>query len=833
MRADDTGFHPSPSAPPAPARTRTQNSAPRSSPAAAKVFHAPATNPQAGRHPTFPPMKRLQLSEPVRLALKYLLIAGLWIVVSDRVLALFFGGGPSTEFWSIAKGLGFVVVTAGILHALARRMQSRIREADSSRQTELRQVNERLQRAKGFLAALARANQAAATARDEKALCQAIAEALVGLAGMRFVWFAWVNESTGCIEPAVWAGDGAECIQHLVCTVHPEDRLGRGPTGRALREGRVITCHSIERDPAMEPWRQALLACGFRSSASAPICVGERRGAVCAYASKEEFFDEELIELTGRLVADLEHGLELLAARAEKERLDTRLRLMQTAIEAAPSGILIADAQGRIEWANPAFTTMTGYALDEIAGRNPSLLKSGRQDPDFYAALWKTITHGEIWSGELQNQRRDGTLYWERMIIAPVVIGGRIEHFVAIKQDISAEKAMERQVARTQRLESIGLLAGGIAHDLNNVLAPILLAIDILKLGRPNPTDRERLEMIRAAAERGAGIVRQVLTFARGVEGERMNLPVEHVVKEVRNLLRETLPRLIELRCEIEPDLPMIRGDATQLHQVLLNLAVNARDAMVRGGTLRLGAGRVRLPEPLITQSGLTIPAGDYVGISVSDTGEGIAPEALEHIFEPFYTTKPRGAGTGLGLSTVLGIVRGHGGGLDVTSRPGRGTEFRVLLPAAAEDAPPAPPAAAELEVEGRGREILVVDDEDSIREVAGLVLTNHGFTPVEACDGRAALDLFEKEPARFTAVILDRLMPRIGGDVVAARIKELRPDLPVILISGVLDTGPPPGAPPGPAELYRKNGDTVLQKPFSQRELIAALARVLPPTAA
>jgi PAS domain S-box-containing protein len=263
---------------------------------------------------------------------------------------------------------------------------------------------------------------------------------------------------------------------------------------------------------------------------------------------------------------------------SEKHQVAERLRLMQAAIEAAPSGIVIADVLGRIEWVNPAFTAMTGYTLEHIVGRSPSLLKSGRQGPRFYEQLWNTISRGQIWEGDLQNQRHDGAIYWEHMVIAPVVLpNGTIEHYVAIKQDISAQKEMESQVARTQRLESIGLLASGIAHDLNNVLAPILMAMDLFKLRYPDSADQARFDMVRKSAERGAGIVRQVLTFARGVDGERMSLRAEHLVKEVRNLLRETLPRNIELKLELAPDLPAVVGDPTQLHQVLLNLGVNAR----------------------------------------------------------------------------------------------------------------------------------------------------------------------------------------------------------------------------------------------------------------
>jgi PAS domain S-box-containing protein len=477
------------------------------------------------------------------------------------------------------------------------------------------------------------------------------------------------------------------------CSVDPHDPYGQGPTGRAIRESTSIVCQEMLTDPSLEPWRERIKVHGFRSCMAIPLKLGERRGAITAFAGDPAFFDPEIADLMHRLVADLEHGLQLIIDRADRARveqnlleskarlhalfgshhvamllidpltcavedatpaaarilntpLDTlktqplgtnplwterglreaagqalrhdraetaqltiplsddanlqlsatlspfpfrdgvrllctledvteklraieRLHLVQTAIEAAPTGFVIANALGHIQWVNPAFTAMTGYTLEHVVGRTPGILKSGRQDSQFYDHLWKTISRGKTWEGDLQNQRRDGAIYWEHMIIAPVVrANGTIMHYVAIKQDITAQKDMENQVARTQRLESIGLLAGGIAHDLNNVLAPILMAMDLFKLRYPDPADQARFEMVRKSAERGAGIVRQVLTFARGVDGERMSLRPEHLLKEVRNLLQETLHRNIEIDLKVEDHLPPVIGDPTQLHQV-------------------------------------------------------------------------------------------------------------------------------------------------------------------------------------------------------------------------------------------------------------------------
>ena len=527
-------------------------------------------------------------------------------------------------------------------------------------------------------------------------------------------------------------------------------------------------------------------------------------------------------------VGTTSHLLAVLHDATAEQEATARMRLLEAAIEAAPTGIVVSSALGEIQWVNAAFTTMTGYSAQDVIGRNPRVLKSGRQGKSFYEALWETISKGEIWSGELQNQRRDGSIYWEHMLIAPVLSPDRgVQHYVAIKQDISARKQLENQVARTQRLESIGLLAGGIAHDLNNVLAPIMMAMDIFKLRYTDPGDRERLEMVRRSAERGAGIVKQILTFARGVDGERATLRPEHIVKEVRNLVRETLPRKIDIQTNLADDLSTVQGDLTQLHQVVLNLCVNARDAMPDGGLLTVGARNVTLSQTLASVSGLVIEPGDYVLFTVRDTGSGIPPEVMDRMFEPFFTTKPRGAGTGLGLPTAFGIVRGHHGAIDVDTVLGQGTEFRVYLPAVKASPSPAVDRATPAHIVGGGRTILVVDDEENVRVVTAMVLQAHGFVVTEAADGEEAIRLFQENPGLPCAVILDLVMPRAGGDAVATVIKQRRPELPIILTSGLLSDRKSSN---DAESIYRRLGDVMLQKPFSQGDLISALAGLLDP---
>jgi signal transduction histidine kinase/ActR/RegA family two-component response regulator len=460
--------------------------------------------------------------------------------------------------------------------------------------------------------------------------------------------------------------------------------------------------------------------------------------------------------------------------------------------------------------------------LTEVIGQNPNILKSGQHPPAFYADLWQTVTSGRTWEGELCNRRKDRTTYYERMTIAPVRdSGGVIAHFVAMMEDITGQHELEQQLNRSQRLESIGLLASGIAHDLNNMLAPILLSVGLIGSRHQDRETRELLDMMQTAAQRGAGVVQQVLTFARGVEGARTELDVSPLLKELAQLARETFPREIRVAVEV-PKLPLlVEGDVTQLHQVLLNLAVNARDAMHDGGVLRLKAESVAL-DATAARLAPAGKAGDYVKLSVADTGTGIPSEIVDHIFEPFFTTKPRGKGTGLGLSTVFGIVRSHGGFVTVESTLGQGTVFSVLLPR--RSAPPTPETksvAATPAVNGAGRCVLIVDDEASIRLATAEVLKRHGYTVAKAEDGFEALRRLRENPEGFALALVDLMMPGMSGYKLIPELRRLAPRLPVVVVSGMTGDGQ---AGENRSVLLAAGVRTILDKPFNEAALLEAL---------
>jgi two-component system, cell cycle sensor histidine kinase and response regulator CckA len=406
--------------------------------------------------------------------------------------------------------------------------------------------------------------------------------------------------------------------------------------------------------------------------------------------------------------------------------------------------------------------------------------------------------------------------------ISQVEVQGK-KLYTVILRDITEKRRGEAQLLRAQRLESVGTLAGGLAHDLNNILAPIMVSVRLLERKLANdPEGLECVAMLEQLAGRGANIVRQVLSFARGVEGDRVPTPIRHIVHEVVEILRETLPRSITVRETSPRDLWSVRADVTQIHQVLMNLAVNARDAMPAGGTLEITADNVTLDTHFAQMHPEAHP-GRYVSISVTDTGSGIAPEHIDRIFDPFFTTKPQGQGTGLGLSTTLGIVRAHEGFINVYSEPGRGSRFTVYLPAVLrETAEPAPVEQEPLPV-GHGELILVVDDEAPIRSMTSRTLAAFGYRVLTAEDGTDAVTQFAQHQGEIAAVLLDMMMPFMNGVVTARALRRMDQNVRILGSSGLAEQRKL-------ADVEEAGLNGFLPKPYTADQLLRALADALKP---
>jgi PAS domain S-box-containing protein len=466
--------------------------------------------------------------------------------------------------------------------------------------------------------------------------------------------------------------------------------------------------------------------------------------------------------------------------RAEKDRLR-----LATAIEQADELIIITDTDGTIQYCNPAFEQKTGFTRDEAMGRNPRILKSGRHGKAFYEDLWQTISKGRVWKGRLMNRRKKGEVYEEDATISPIKDGtGHIVGYVAVKRDVTHELALERRLVQTQKIEAIGTLAGGIAHDFNNILYAIMGFSELAIEDSPERSPvNEYLEQVLAAAERAKYLVNQILTFSRQTEQEKKPIQLAPIVKEVCKFLRASLPTTIAIRNDIGDNLGPILGDPTQIHQVLMNLCTNAGHAMrEKGGELVVALHDVELDTASAEGHPDVVP-GKYQRLAVRDTGTGIDPAVLDRIFDPYFTTKQKVEGTGLGLAVVHGIMKGHSGLIEVQSEPGKGTVFQAYFPVVHVD--PSPRAVSTKPVPTGKERILLIDDEDSIIQMVKVMLERLGYSVVARTSSIEALELFRAKPGEFDLVITDMTMPNMTGKELAQKLIAIRRDIAVILCTG------------------------------------------------
>jgi two-component system, cell cycle sensor histidine kinase and response regulator CckA len=461
------------------------------------------------------------------------------------------------------------------------------------------------------------------------------------------------------------------------------------------------------------------------------------------------------------------------------------LRLV-TAIEQSAEAVVITDTTGAIEYVNPAFTRITEYTRAEVMGQNVRILKSGRQSPDVYEQLWKTVLAGKAWHGELINQRKSGSLYTEQMYITPIRDEhGEVTHFIATKQDVTEHKSMEAQLEQAARIESVGRLAGGIAHDFNNLLTVINGYSDLLlDQFAPDHVVSAHVKEIRHAGDRAAALTHQLLAFSRRQVLDPQVLNLNSVVTHLETMLKRLIGEDITLHTHLAPSLGRVKADPGQIEQVIMNLAVNARDAMAFGGDLTIETDNVDLDEGH-AHTHATVKPGPHVMLAVHDTGVGMTSETQAHIFDPFFTTKETGKGTGLGLATVYGIVKQSGGSIWVYSEVGHGTIFKIYLPMVMDGAEMktevkalAPPAMG-------SETVLVVEDEERVRSLIRLALEPAGYTVLETQDAENALATCTSHDGPIQLLLTDVVMPKMSGPVVAKKVISLRPDIKVLYMSG------------------------------------------------
>ncbi len=693
--------------------------------------------------------------------------------------------------------------------------------------TEKKQAGMRIRHLNRVYAVLSAINKNIVREKDEDTMLAETCRIAVEVGGFRMAWIGMHDAEIHKLLPVASAGV-VQGYLDLVNIDLRDQKRSNGPSGRCFLSGHHVTCSDMANDPMMQPWREEALKRGYLSSGCFPIKAGGSTiGTFTLYADQPGFFDDEEVRLLDELALDISFALdvgrnEALRRKAEQE-LRWRTAFFEAQVRTSIDGILVVDSEGRKvlqnERVNQLWKIPPHIARDTDDTEQFQWVLSQVKEPEAFAAKAAHLyAHPDESSSDLI-ELLDGTVL-ERYS-APVrgsdgTYYGRVWTF----HDITQRRKLEQQFLRAQRMESIGTLASGLAHDLNNILAPIMMSVDLLRLGVPEEKRLRLLDAIESSAERGTKIIRQVLTFGRGLEGDKQPVEAGSLIQEIEKIILSTFPKNIIVETRIEPGLRTVIGDATQLHQMLLNLCVNARDAMPGGGWLRLEASNLDLDASFTSILPESVP-GPYMLLEVSDTGTGIPPDILEHIFDPFFTTKEVGKGTGLGLSTVHGIVKGHDGFIKVQSMPGKGTTFRIYLPAApdqeaATDIVPTLPSP-----EGRGESVLVVDDEPQILRAAQDLLEAHGYQVVTASDGAEALAIFTQKSSQIAAVLTDAMMPIMNGPAFLRCLRKAGHKTPAIISTVQSDKV-------NPAEMEELGVQKVLLKPYNSGALLRTLHNVL-----
>lgn len=504
----------------------------------------------------------------------------------------------------------------------------------------------------------------------------------------------------------------------------------------------------------------------------------------------------------------------------ERSRAEQKIREQAALLDIATDAILVRDLENRILFWNKGAERLYGWSAEEALGQATTHLLYKGSSPQMQEAQKTLMVKGE-WQGELNQVTKTGR---EVMVESRWTLvrddDKKPKYILVVSTDVTEKKHLEAQFLRAQRMESIGTLASGIAHDLNNILTPVLATAQLLQMKLTHLDDRSQqmLQVLEANAKRGAELVKQVLSFARGVEGKQTVLQTKHLIREIQQVARETFPKSIEIWTEVPDNLWTVTGNSTQLHQVLMNLCVNARDAMPFGGTLKILAENLTIDENY-ARVNLDAKEGNYIAITITDNGVGIASEIRDRIFDPFFTTKEIGKGTGLGLSTVVGIIKSHHGFIRVNSAVGEGTQFKIFLPAVKAINPLETNIVGAMS--GRNELILVVDDEAAICEVTRAALETYRYRVLIARDGIDAISVYVRHKDDISLVLIDLMMPSMDGPTTIRMLRKINPKIKIIAVSGLLSNYQA-------TDLALSEVDTCLPKPYTVEELMQAIGGTL-----
>ncbi|NOY80811.1 MAG: PAS domain S-box protein [Kiritimatiellaeota bacterium] len=558
----------------------------------------------------------------------------------------------------------------------------------------------------------------------------------------------------------------------------------------------------------------------------------KRRYARALNNEKLETVEEQLL-LPGNRVIDVEVNampIEIAGKRGvmailnditRRKQAEAEVRKLSQAVEQSPISVVITDALADIEYVNATFSKITGYAPEEVIGRNPRILQSGQTPPETYEELWSTVTVGKVWSGEFINKKKDGAIFWEKAVVSPMFgANGQISHYLGMKEDVTELHRLEERIRQAQKMEALGNLAGGIAHDLNNILTPIVGYTDMSRdMVPPNSELHDQLNQVILASKRAKELIQQLLSFSRQSAKERKPVDLTTIAREVLKLLRAGVPSTIRIVSKIEPVKERVLADPTEIHQALLNLGTNAAHAMPDGGKLTVGLHTETIDEDAAEKHPDLSP-GIYLRLWVEDTGTGIPAEIRDRIFEPYFTTKPKGRGTGFGLAQVHAVVTDCGGAITVYSEPDRGAVFNLYFPTVGRDRSEDTTVVREKPKPGNEK-ILFVDDESAIARLAVRMLGAFGYRVTSRTDPASALELVRNDPDAFDLVVTDMTMPGMTGDRLAQAILEIRPDMPIVLCTGFSEKID--------AEIARKLGiGRFLFKPLTADDLARTVRELL-----
>jgi two-component system cell cycle sensor histidine kinase/response regulator CckA len=698
------------------------------------------------------------------------------------------------------------------------------------------QVEEALRRRNRELELLNRAAQAFNSTLDLDQVLSHVLEEVCRLLGAvaASIWLIETkrNAQEGSSEDLVCrrtVGDSCEVVRswHLP--------LGQGIAGWVACSGKGVMVPYTRADGRYFEGVDKQTGVPLHSILAVPLRASSQRagqnviGVLQVVDTEVDRFDAEDMTVVQSLAASAAIAIENarlyeesqmeIAARAQLAQTYQRLNM---AIDQTAESVVILDTQRTIVYANCAFERITGYSRSEAVGQTLDMLRSDEYVPAFFEGLWATVKAGQVWHGRIVNRKEDGTLYTDETTITPIRDEhGAIVNYVVVKRDVTPELQLEEQLRQGQKMEAVGQLTAGIAHEFSNLVTAINGFAELAQLQlSPDHPVQKLVSKVRQSSRHATGLIRQLLAFSHAQIVEPAVLDLNAVVAEMSKMLQWTIGEDIELVTRPTPDLWSVKVDPAHIEQVIVNLVVNARDAMPAGGRLRIETANVILDEDYVAHH-VEVMAGEYVMLTVSDTGTGMSEEVKAHLFEPFFTTKERGEGTGLGLATVYGIVRHSGGHIRVNSEPGKGATFTIYLPRCTEAVPPSSRPDGSWELPLGGDTVLVVEDDDPVREMARLILEEQGYLTLDAKDGQKALEVAVGHAGPIHLLLTDVVLPGMSGKELADRLAESQRDLKTLYMSGYGDEAIAHHGLPQP-------NTVVLQKPFHPLDLARRVRKVL-----